>query len=413
MARRTVTTKRQDLLQTHNSQGISRNGEMPGKYYDNAVTQEANDHGLIKIFHVPSGIEINFPAFLTDFKDDYKTDYQKETVFGRMDPITTFKSIQRNISIGFTVPAASIEEARKNMMKINALISCLYPIYDREGGFPGVPSSGGATTIKGGPLFKIKFANLITSEGAPGGYDVEHNGLPGIIDGFSYDPIIDEGIFDEHVDGAWTGFLYPQSIRASFNFSVLHQQKLGWNDDGSWRDPDTFGQFPYATGVQRRYDHESGQDPWENADPTDTSKWRASAACEDLDPIDMDMNSKAMRACALPQPLSKHRNIDEMYDMLADNIQQSLDDGASNFNEQQVESLRAFANQHPDGVLARRDSDIWGDQLDERVTSWVDLQTDLLKARMQVKVNRMLGSTVGGWAGELIGGNDATILKPR
>ena len=76
-----------------------------GQYYNQVPDMLADKtKQLIHIFHVPTGKKISFPAFLTDFKDNYKTDYTKENVFGRMDPITTFKSIQRNISLGFTIP---------------------------------------------------------------------------------------------------------------------------------------------------------------------------------------------------------------------------------------------------------------------------------------------------------------------
>ena len=129
-----------------------RNPDQP--YNDATLDMAVTRNEFIEIYHIPTKTTIKFKAFVQEFKDNYKTDYQKESVFGRMDPITTFKNIERSMTLLFTVPSVDLEEAQFNLQKINNLISRLYPVYD-------TPDGSGASTIKGGSMFKIKFGNLI------------------------------------------------------------------------------------------------------------------------------------------------------------------------------------------------------------------------------------------------------------
>ena len=40
-------------------------------------------------------------------------------MYGRMDPVSTFQSTRRAISVSWKIPAASIAEGAENMNKIN------------------------------------------------------------------------------------------------------------------------------------------------------------------------------------------------------------------------------------------------------------------------------------------------------
>ena len=82
-----------------------------------------------------------------------------------------------------------------------------------------------ATTIAAGPIFRLKFANLIqdVSSGASGASSAESNGLVGTIGGFTYEPDFDSGFFD-----AGIGTLYPQTIKLSCDYTVNHTHGLGW-----------------------------------------------------------------------------------------------------------------------------------------------------------------------------------------
>ena len=100
----------------------------------------------------------------------------------------TYQSTTRSISLGWMVPSASVEEARQNMQKFALLASLLYPSYDTNTD----AKFGGATSIAGAPLFKLKVVNLVSS-GAGG---VQDAGLLGSCQGFDFSPDLEMGFFD-------------------------------------------------------------------------------------------------------------------------------------------------------------------------------------------------------------------------
>lgn len=180
----------------------------------------ANDKRLIvDIFHIPTKTSVQFKAFVTSYQDKFESEYNSEEVYGRMDPIQTFKGTKRKISLGWEVVSASLKEAEENLARCTTLFSMLYPTYSETG-------SSVATTIAAGPIFRLKFANLIqdVSKGAGGAASAESNGLVGTISGFTYEPDFDSGFFDEGI-----GTLFPQTIKLSCDYTVNHTHGLGWS----------------------------------------------------------------------------------------------------------------------------------------------------------------------------------------
>lgn len=178
----------------------------------------------IEWFHVPTGKVVKFKSILIDFTDSFTSNWNQEEVYGRMDPMSTFTNTRRSISLGWVVPAASIEEARQNMQKTALLTSMLYPSYDTNKS----ALLGGATSIAAAPLFKLKVVNLASS-GAGG---VKTNGLLGTCSGFDFAPDLDVGFFDSPNE------LLPKLFELSCTFDVIHQHPLGWTNEGGkseWR----------------------------------------------------------------------------------------------------------------------------------------------------------------------------------
>ena len=207
---------------------------------------------VIDIFHVPSKTNVVFKAFITSYSDKFASEFNTEDVYGRMDPIQTFKATKRNISLGWDVVSASLVEAKENLERCTRLFQMLYPSYAATGG------GGTASTISGGPIFRLKFANLIQdvrpgiSEGNAATAEVA--GLVGTISGFTYEPDFDAGFFDEGV-----GTLYPQTINLSMEYTVNHTHQLGWKggDDGSQPRND---EFPYNQGAEPQFGTASTDD---------------------------------------------------------------------------------------------------------------------------------------------------------
>ena len=226
-----------------------------------------NDVGRMKeklrlsITHVPTGYTVAFPAYLEMFSDAYTSQWNAEDVYGRMDPIATFINTRRALSLAWNVPASDYEEAQSNVAKVNKLFSFLYPLYENE-------SVGGATAINQSPLLRISFGNLIRN--AKNG-----KGLLGWVNGFTFDPALEFGMFYSYSDAqqrAGDVFdedilpnskpdvqYYPKTFRLNCEFNVLHEHSLGFRRaDGTgksftYNDPNIKSKqgnqlsFPYYT----------------------------------------------------------------------------------------------------------------------------------------------------------------------
>ena len=174
---------------------------------------------MLEIEHLPTGLFVEFPAFLDSFSDAYNSEWSSEQVYGRMDPIATFQSTRRAVSVSWMIPAESAEAAVDNLNNVNTLLQFLYPLYE----------AGTGANINMAPLLRVKFGNLI-QDSATGG------GLLGYVNGFTMDPEMDAGMFvwsmgyDDEGDGVE---YYPKAIRLNFEMTVLHEHPLGWVKRGS------------------------------------------------------------------------------------------------------------------------------------------------------------------------------------
>jgi hypothetical protein len=168
---------------------------------------------------------------LTSFEDAFVSDWNDVAVYGRMDPISTFQGTKRQINFGFDVIASDINEAMGNFEMSRKLIQNLYPVYEEIGS-----GEFSATSIQAPPLIRIRFANLI-SEGS--GQNAE-GGLVGKIGGLSFAPDMDAGFFTS------AGQILPKVNRFACNFTVLHTERLGWDDHAGSRS-NIWNRFPYPT----------------------------------------------------------------------------------------------------------------------------------------------------------------------
>ena len=204
----------------------------------------------LKIMSVPTKRQIWFPAFLTDFSQTFDATWNTEDVFGRMDPIATYQGTKRTMSLGFDLPAGSLQEAKDNLEGCSELVKMVYPVYNKQ------------NILAKPPLVRIQFANLIkgnigikpentsvqntdideggmtTEEGVLdfGATEViltktkpkEFFGLLGWISGLSWKPNLEMGMFTSNNE------LYPKIIGLSFSFNILHEQTLNQEAIGSF-----------------------------------------------------------------------------------------------------------------------------------------------------------------------------------
>jgi hypothetical protein len=192
-----------------------------------ARDMETKQGMILEITHVPTDETVTFPAFIDMLSDAFNSNWQAEEVYGRMDPIATFINTRRAISVSWHVPADSFDHAQENLVKANRLFSFLYPLYDDKG-------TAGATAINQGPLWRVKFGNLIRDSKTG-------NGLLGYVNGLTFDPTFDNGVFYSKpskvakeektlvrgMENMNTEYL-PKTFRLNFEFTVLHEHSLGY-----------------------------------------------------------------------------------------------------------------------------------------------------------------------------------------
>jgi hypothetical protein len=72
---------------------------------------------------------ISFHAFLDNISDNYTVDYTENEGYGRVGKVLTYKNTNRSISLGFSVVATGPDDFDDMWVKINKLITLLYPQY--------------------------------------------------------------------------------------------------------------------------------------------------------------------------------------------------------------------------------------------------------------------------------------------
>ena len=168
----------------------------------------------IQFEHIATGVKVEFFAWITNFSDAYKSDWNSQTLYGRMDPMMTFKNTSRKITLDWDVVASSLDEAKVNMSKMSRFIKFHYPTYASSGGSRG---GGGASMIGSPPLMRVKFMNWIGSA-------LDGKGLICALAGVTFKPNMEHGVFAD------SNKLYPQSFAISVEMTALHEHDLGFSD---------------------------------------------------------------------------------------------------------------------------------------------------------------------------------------
>ena len=205
-------------------------GERPGQnkaqVFSDPSDKYANDRGYyiqFEYFHGAEAVKfVSFKAFITEFTDNFASNWNSEEVYGRPDPIHTFQNTVRTINISWDVPSAGMAEAQENLAKASKMMRFLYPSYRQE---------GNASTLTKPPLLRMRFTNLIKRD--------DTTGLLGKVNGFTFAPDFEVGFWDGHKHlqalGESNSTLYPKLLRFSCEFSVIHEHHLGWHDcTGLW-----------------------------------------------------------------------------------------------------------------------------------------------------------------------------------
>ncbi len=179
---------------------------------------------MIRFTSIATGDQVEFPAFVTSFSDEYGVAWSDEQVFGRIDPIKQYQSTTRRINTSFDILGKDKETAIKNFENYTRLIRMLYPVYSDP-----IGRENNSRVIKAGPLMRIRYSNYIRSA-------TSEDGLLGCIQGVTFKPEFDSGHFRNA-----TGDLVPIRYSMSFMFIPLHEKQIGSDIGGQFLD----SSFPY------------------------------------------------------------------------------------------------------------------------------------------------------------------------
>lgn len=108
---------------------------------------------------------ISFHAFLDSFSDSFQPTYEQSDGFGRVEPVRIYKNTTRKIDISFHVISTSREDFDEMWIKINKLVTMVYPQYT-EGRW--VETKNGykftqpfSQMIGAAPMIRLRLGNLI------------------------------------------------------------------------------------------------------------------------------------------------------------------------------------------------------------------------------------------------------------
>ena len=217
---------------------------MDAASYDPALVE--NPFFKIWITHLATQQTIDFRGWVTEFSDQFTSNWNKETVYGRMDPLATFQNTERQISLSFDVVSGNASQAQQNLARINSLISFLYPVYETD-------QRSVQNTLLAAPLLGMRWTNLAA--------DINDGSqLVGYLAGATYAPDMSQGGFIEtgkfaesapltspdtapgslirtpqtwtrHREGTDASFI-PKVVSLQLQYTVLHKHLTGWSKTG-------------------------------------------------------------------------------------------------------------------------------------------------------------------------------------
>ena len=71
---------------------------------------------------------------MTEYSDNFESNWQRDETYGRMDDIQSFQNTKRTIDLAWQTVAASKAEGVANLQKVEQVIQMLYPPYTPAGG---------------------------------------------------------------------------------------------------------------------------------------------------------------------------------------------------------------------------------------------------------------------------------------
>ena len=205
----------------------------------------AESRGVVplEITSLISGETVPIYGTMTGLSDNWSSNFNEETVYGRIDPIPTFSNTTRTISVSIDlVPITAnaqtmANSAKNNQIVISDIAKMCYPGYQTM-------NSGevnfNAAVLKSAPLVEIKHGNVICGhDGGPLKAYIKSFGTTVQTDGL-YALAGATSATSANID------IYYHRLSISLEFGILHDSDMGYNESGAPKAQ--FGSYPYFFG---------------------------------------------------------------------------------------------------------------------------------------------------------------------
>ena len=179
---------------------------------------------------------------LTSFSDNFTVNTQKDTVYGRNDPIVSYSGTQRSISFALTFnesAGGTTSIAGTHLAMVRGIASGQYPRYEK------LENNIDTNVLKSPPLVAIFIPNMIVGGFDPGAGDFiksDQNNLelknteqrvsqmlPGYIDSFNISYDVKDGLVAASADNI------QREYSVSISFTPLHDRAGGFDNEGFGR----------------------------------------------------------------------------------------------------------------------------------------------------------------------------------
>jgi len=165
---------------------------------------------------------VYFRPIITSLAESLSPQWNEQQYYGRVDPVATYQSTKRTVSLSFQLVAFGPEDVRTIYQKLHWLSSMVYPEYDNN------------LVYKSGPVIRMRVGDVINAAG-----NIAGKGLPGILTSLDYD----------YSDKLWElnkTYKLPRSVDVSLSFTVLHDVPIGRGTEGKFGG---IGEIIPATGI--------------------------------------------------------------------------------------------------------------------------------------------------------------------
>jgi hypothetical protein len=210
--------------------------------------------------HLPGVAAVELQVNNIMITQQFSSHYTPEEVYGRMDPIATFKNVKRSLSFNFKLVKSlwnnGAQAVTDNAKNINKVVQFLYPAYTGD-------HFTHRQTIKAPPFFRLTYSNFIGNY-ADAGRSAGSTGLSGYITNFSMNL---GNIPEEFTIGA-NGTFLPMKYGVSFTFNAIHEEFMGWTmgDEFGRVNPEV---YTFGGGLNFPYNYNGRQAPWSAEDDPD------------------------------------------------------------------------------------------------------------------------------------------------